>query len=172
MGVVAPNNNADARAAASPADRPKYVLFPASGISTHGTASSARVPLGSAGRSEYPDGSRILRSSNRQEKPIELRHPKRRPRTCRRCKMRHSHEGIPLRGEYIEKTLAATDVNQTALCIHEQVIGVAASLNSVRHSTAAKGRSEEHTSELQSPMYLVCRLLLEKKKIHGIYRQS
>src|SRR5437762_7343777 len=27
-----------------------------------------------------------------------------------------------------------------------------------------RGRSEEHTSELQSPMYLVCRLLLEKKK--------
>src|SRR5437763_10834387 len=25
-------------------------------------------------------------------------------------------------------------------------------------------RSEEHTSELRSPMYLVCRLLLEKKK--------
>src|SRR5436189_2582206 len=30
------------------------------------------------------------------------------------------------------------------------------------------GRSEEHTSELQSPMYLVCRLLLEKKKTHTI----
>src|SRR5437764_5955701 len=28
-------------------------------------------------------------------------------------------------------------------------------------------RSEEHTSELQSPMYLVCRLLLEKKKKLG-----
>src|SRR5437763_3142533 len=27
-----------------------------------------------------------------------------------------------------------------------------------------QARSEEHTSELQSPMYLVCRLLLEKKK--------
>src|SRR5256885_6172710 len=27
-------------------------------------------------------------------------------------------------------------------------------------------RSEEHTSELQSPCNLVCRLLLEKKKIH------
>src|SRR5437762_8231713 len=26
-------------------------------------------------------------------------------------------------------------------------------------------RSEEHTSELQSPMYLVCRLLLEKKNV-------
>src|SRR5437762_10661577 len=29
-------------------------------------------------------------------------------------------------------------------------------------------RSEEHTSELQSPMYLVCRLLLEKKNQHTI----
>src|SRR5436189_3338118 len=29
---------------------------------------------------------------------------------------------------------------------------------------SASVRSEEHTSELQSPMYLVCRLLLEKKK--------
>src|SRR2546425_10561996 len=31
-------------------------------------------------------------------------------------------------------------------------------------SGAAAGRSEEHTSELQSLAYLVCRLLLEKKK--------
>src|SRR5437762_10479156 len=29
--------------------------------------------------------------------------------------------------------------------------------------TLPQNRSEEHTSELQSPMYLVCRLLLEKK---------
>src|SRR5256885_5116422 len=29
------------------------------------------------------------------------------------------------------------------------------------------GRSEEHTSELQSPCNLVCRLLLEKKKPHS-----
>src|SRR5258708_9660453 len=29
---------------------------------------------------------------------------------------------------------------------------------------AEKSRSEEHTSELQSPDHLVCRLLLEKKK--------
>src|SRR5258708_25037086 len=35
-------------------------------------------------------------------------------------------------------------------------------------------RSEEHTSELQSPDHLVCRLLLEKKKstqMHGAARQ-
>ena len=31
-----------------------------------------------------------------------------------------------------------------------------------------KKRSEEHTSELQSRLYLVCRLLLEKKKTWGI----
>src|SRR5947209_13719720 len=31
--------------------------------------------------------------------------------------------------------------------------------------TAGSRRSEEHTSELQSRQYLVCRLLLEKKKI-------
>src|SRR3712207_7900770 len=30
-------------------------------------------------------------------------------------------------------------------------------------------RSEEHTSELQSRQYLVCRLLLEKKKNNSLY---
>src|SRR5438552_18488436 len=33
-----------------------------------------------------------------------------------------------------------------------------------RHNTEKDFRSEEHTSELQSPDHLVCRLLLEKKK--------
>src|SRR5258708_29193165 len=32
-----------------------------------------------------------------------------------------------------------------------------------RVGTVGPGRSEEHTSELQSPDHLVCRLLLEKK---------
>src|SRR3712207_8357505 len=35
-----------------------------------------------------------------------------------------------------------------------------------------RGRSEEHTSELQSRPYLVCRLLLEKKKKNDTYRKS
>src|SRR5947208_16711157 len=34
-----------------------------------------------------------------------------------------------------------------------------------RQHPAAGHRSEEHTSELQSPDHLVCRLLLEKKKV-------
>src|SRR3712207_7024101 len=33
-------------------------------------------------------------------------------------------------------------------------------------TSRASARSEEHTSELQSRQYLVCRLLLEKKKKH------
>src|SRR5258708_10425116 len=34
--------------------------------------------------------------------------------------------------------------------------------------SGAKPRSEEHTSELQSPDHLVCRLLLEKKNLRRI----
>src|SRR2546426_7829029 len=36
----------------------------------------------------------------------------------------------------------------------------------------ADDRSEEHTSELQSPCNLVCRLLLEKKKYNNLATQS
>src|SRR5439155_17109327 len=36
----------------------------------------------------------------------------------------------------------------------------------VAHRHLVVGRSEEHTSELQSRGHLVCRLLLEKKNIH------
>src|SRR5256885_12126276 len=37
----------------------------------------------------------------------------------------------------------------------------------VRKMSRKFGRSEEHTSELQSPCNLVCRLLLEKKKMNS-----
>src|SRR3712207_7268377 len=37
------------------------------------------------------------------------------------------------------------------------------------HSRAITPRSEEHTSELQSRQYLVCRLLLEKKKKTNVH---
>src|SRR5437879_3645226 len=41
---------------------------------------------------------------------------------------------------------------------------VGAALGVSENTAKTRVRSEEHTSELQSPMYLVCRLLLEKKK--------
>src|SRR5258708_24047521 len=45
-----------------------------------------------------------------------------------------------------------------------EVIGFMAPLVVVRRKSDGVKRSEEHTSELQSPDHLVCRLLLEKKK--------
>src|SRR5438876_6850717 len=38
-------------------------------------------------------------------------------------------------------------------------------------ASSAEMRSEEHTSELQSPVHLVCRLLLEKKKKKSRYHR-
>src|SRR3712207_7221860 len=46
----------------------------------------------------------------------------------------------------------------------------AARTRACAHGAQARPRSEEHTSELQSRQYLVCRLLLEKKKL--IYTSS
>src|SRR3712207_7926337 len=54
--------------------------------------------------------------------------------------------------------------------------GAAATASATRRVPPAKGsisnapRSEEHTSELQSRQYLVCRLLLEKKKAASILK--
>src|SRR3712207_7783993 len=44
--------------------------------------------------------------------------------------------------------------------------------NAVTAIPCFETRSEEHTSELQSRQYLVCRLLLEKKKIYFSCRSS
>src|SRR3712207_8348644 len=47
---------------------------------------------------------------------------------------------------------------------HEQLADGAPQLRRAGHQVEPPRRSEEHTSELQSRQYLVCRLLLEKKK--------
>src|SRR3712207_7906522 len=49
------------------------------------------------------------------------------------------------------------------------VMALTASLPVRRERDGRTGRSEEHTSELQSRQYLVCRLLLEKKNIQSRY---
>src|SRR3712207_8290490 len=46
------------------------------------------------------------------------------------------------------------------------VMGAKQAVTIVNRRDIAAARSEEHTSELQSRQYLVCRLLLEKKKNH------
>src|SRR3712207_8909646 len=54
--------------------------------------------------------------------------------------------------------------------------GVAAPFSSAvtgrKATSAERPRSEEHTSELQSRQYLVCRLLLEKKKTNLLYERN
>src|SRR5690348_17609250 len=49
---------------------------------------------------------------------------------------------------------------------HVRCVGALAldALAATDHRALSVRRSEEHTSELQSPVHLVCRLLLEKKK--------
>src|SRR5207248_9287980 len=61
-------------------------------------------------------------------------------------------EGVNPENEESELRLARDDQPFAALAFK------------IMNARAAKGRSEEHTSELQSPYELVCRLLLEKKK--------
>src|SRR5947209_2003532 len=72
----------------------------------------------------------------------------------------------------------AEPLYQRSLAIREKTLGsehsfVADSLNNLAGLYKAQGkRSEEHTSELQSRQYLVCRLLLEKKKQHPVDRST
>src|SRR2546422_5515242 len=58
---------------------------------------------------------------------------------------------------FIDSTIALT----FALFINAAILIVAAA---TFHRAGQHDRSEEHTSELQSRLHLVCRLLLEKKK--------
>src|SRR5688500_19356463 len=44
--------------------------------------------------------------------------------------------------------------------------------NRAARAISSRSRSEEHTSELQSPCNLVCRLLLEKKKKRELYEST
>src|SRR5437762_5840826 len=78
------------------------------------------------------------------------------------------------------------DISETmpvVVVTHNSTVGASVGADYVLYTS--KERSEEHTSELQSPMYLVCRLLLEKNngkasaarlhpnaKIHRDYGQT
>src|SRR3712207_8618570 len=62
-----------------------------------------------------------------------------------------------------DQTLALVVANYTECTRRPQTLGVRLSV-SRRGLTSGRARSEEHTSELQSRQYLVCRLLLEKNK--------
>src|SRR3712207_7006707 len=50
---------------------------------------------------------------------------------------------------------------------HEAALRHQQGISWAEHAGRLESRSEEHTSELQSRQYLVCRLLLEKKKTNS-----
>src|SRR3712207_8663268 len=67
----------------------------------------------------------------------------------------------------LRRVPAVEDDHVAVEVLDEAHVADAAVLNS--DDVRAAGRSEEHTSELQSRQYLVCRLLLEKKNTTHIY---
>src|SRR5437763_7392899 len=87
------------------------------------------------------------------------------------------HDALPILCDFCGVSLFTEETKVLSTGIHF-VEGGGIPLPAWNHAgsnAVAAGRSEEHTSELQSPMYLVCRLLLEKKKkrvkLHNSRRQ-
>src|SRR5699024_11830147 len=66
---------------------------------------------------------------------------------------------------YVLILMVLTTTVMTALTVMVVTVAMAAVLL-LQHRSRHQHRSEEHTSELQSRFDLVCRLLLEKKKIN------
>src|SRR3712207_7184850 len=83
------------------------------------------------------------------------------------------HDALPiLVAEYIVRLVLATRTPaEFSLPDLTSVIQIGCSPRATLGLVAASRalRSEEHTSELQSRQYLVCRLLLEKKNKHTTY---
>src|SRR5256885_11620781 len=69
------------------------------------------------------------------------------------------HDALPIPPAWTEAAIPAMALGWSAAGVK---------IGSSRKSGMPFGRSEEHTSELQSPCNLVCRLLLEKKKTNHI----
>src|SRR5258707_11411932 len=65
----------------------------------------------------------------------------------------------------LDEAVAAVDLHALVGAAHRHLTGVEFRHRGFLGGLQAGVRSEEHTSELQSRQYLVCRLLLEKKKI-------
>src|SRR5438876_8236552 len=68
------------------------------------------------------------------------------------------HDALPIFAPYISMA-SPIDRNRSRRMTHSYCVTVV----SPTPLNACRRRSEEHTSELQSPVHLVCRLLLEKK---------
>src|SRR3712207_8534361 len=79
------------------------------------------------------------------------------------------HDALPICRREADDLLAAPGVVEDGLVVllhRGELLGP--DVEGVVHLLFRQSRSEEHTSELQSRQYLVCRLLLEKKIKHAV----
>src|SRR3712207_7959811 len=76
------------------------------------------------------------------------------------------HDALPICGRARDPLLVPLHREPVVLRGDEDATGL-----DLAHRMVSTPRSEEHTSELQSRQYLVCRLLLEKKKKKPDYPQ-
>src|SRR3712207_7109491 len=65
---------------------------------------------------------------------------------------------------WVDREERANDIDVLRSQVEEEIQQLEEDREEERDQIQALRRSEEHTSELQSRQYLVCRLLLEKKK--------
>src|SRR5207237_8574158 len=72
------------------------------------------------------------------------------------------HDALPISAQYGFRTAGIIDIQTKTGTIDP---GGSVSMYGGSHGWIQPSRSEEHTSELQSHLNLVCRLLLEKKQI-------
>src|SRR3712207_7624796 len=76
------------------------------------------------------------------------------------------HDALPISARIGALLAGASGEGQAAVSEYASELGLCFQIvDDVLNATSTR-RSEEHTSELQSRQYLVCRLLLEKKKTH------
>src|SRR3712207_9550128 len=74
------------------------------------------------------------------------------------------HDALPIC--ILEARVAALEEGEAAVAMSSGMGAISSTLWTVLKAGDHVIRSEEHTSELQSRQYLVCRLLLEKKKMY------
>src|SRR3712207_9443677 len=82
------------------------------------------------------------------------------------------HDALPIWSSSLPARLGLRLAASPKMRIRIGIAMMAMTTRMSRDTTAIPKRSEEHTSELQSRQYLVCRLLLEKKKNHRLMMSS
>src|SRR5207237_8250884 len=74
------------------------------------------------------------------------------------------HDALPIWASLMSSTRSCRSAISRQAAVSVPVAAPTAPTHSITSTAAGLLRSEEHTSELQSHLNLVCRLLLEKKK--------